>query len=92
MRFRFGRRRRAKTVDAVVGAAPAGAAPGRTVVPEPAKAPAAVPAPESKLPADRRKQRKNDQQAAGELSPQKLDRALKRLRAEIPPTEDEGPR
>jgi hypothetical protein len=90
MRFRFKRGRRPKTVDAVVEAAPAGAATDPAAVPKPAKAPAETDAEPKR--ADRWTQAKSDPETAAELSPEKLDRALKRLRTEIPATDDDGSR
>jgi hypothetical protein len=71
MRFRLGRGRRAKTVEAVEAAAPAGAAPDPAVAPEPAAAPT---------------------ETAVELSVEKLDLALERLRTEIPAMDDDASR
>jgi hypothetical protein len=90
MRFRFGRRRRHKPVDAAVGAAPAGAATDPDVVPEAAQAPAETALEPS--PAESWKQPENDPQTPGELSVEKLDQALKRLQTEIPVTEDDASR
>ena len=77
MRFRFGRARGPKAVNAVVTAAPAGAAPETVTEP---------------TPAGQSQQPTNDPRPAAELSPEKLDQALKRLRTEIPATDDDGSR
>jgi hypothetical protein len=87
MRFRFGRRRRA-------GAAPTG---GAASEPEPADAPeAALPEPPETAPqpapAESSQQPEAGPAPTEPLVPESLDRALQRLRAEIPERQEDGSR
>jgi hypothetical protein len=90
MRFAFGRARRRKTVDAVEVGALAGAPAEPVVVPEATEAPA-VTAVEPE-PAGGAKDPGADTDTAGSPPADRFDRALERLRTEIPETGEDASR